>query len=89
MGYILAEDVEGFTAEFSRVRDTLGSFSTESLQELSRVVLGGVWGSVSPSLSSSFSLSSSSLSSCTCTGFLIIVRMGRYVLLFIRPTGQT
>jgi len=38
MGYILAEDVDGFAAEFSRVRDTLGSFSTESLQELSRVV---------------------------------------------------
>ncbi len=38
MGYIVAEDVEGFTAEFSRVRDTLGSFSTDSLQELSRVV---------------------------------------------------
>jgi prephenate dehydrogenase len=38
MAFIIAQDVEGFTAEFSRVRDTLGSFSTESLQELSRVV---------------------------------------------------
>jgi prephenate dehydrogenase len=38
MGYILAEDVDGFAVEFSRVRDILGSFSTDSLQELSRVV---------------------------------------------------
>ena len=38
MECIIAQDVEGFTAEFSRVRDALGAFSSESLQELSRVV---------------------------------------------------
>ncbi|MEY4668068.1 MAG: hypothetical protein RL518_767 [Pseudomonadota bacterium] len=38
MGFVLAQDVEGFAAEFERVRERLGSFTTESLQELSRIV---------------------------------------------------
>jgi chorismate mutase/prephenate dehydrogenase len=31
-----AKDVDGFVQEFSRVRDALGNFSTESLMEMSR-----------------------------------------------------
>lgn len=36
MTFIVARDVEGFVAEFERVRDALGSFSNESMKELSR-----------------------------------------------------
>jgi prephenate dehydrogenase len=38
MGFVTAADVDGFVAEFERVRDTLGSFSSESLRALSRLV---------------------------------------------------
>jgi len=38
MGFVIARDVDGFAAEFERVRERLGSFTSESLQELSRVV---------------------------------------------------
>ena len=38
LGFVIARDVDGFAAEFSRIRDKLGSFSSESLQELSRLV---------------------------------------------------
>jgi len=35
---IIARDVDGFTAEFSWAREVLGSFSSEAIEELSRVV---------------------------------------------------
>lgn len=38
MGFVVTRDVDGFVAEFERVRSRLGSFSSESLQELSRLV---------------------------------------------------
>ncbi len=38
LGFVIARDVDGFAAEFTRVRDQLGSFSSESLKELSRLV---------------------------------------------------
>lgn len=38
MGFVTAKDVDGFVAEFERVRDALGTFGQESLQEVSRVV---------------------------------------------------
>ena len=38
MGFVTAADIDGFVAEFERVRDTLGSFSSESLRALSKLV---------------------------------------------------
>jgi hypothetical protein len=38
MGFVTAADVDGFVAEFERVRDTFGSFSSESLRALSKLV---------------------------------------------------
>jgi prephenate dehydrogenase len=38
MEFVIAQDVDGFEAEFERVREKLGAFTTESLQELSRLV---------------------------------------------------
>lgn len=38
MGFVNAQDVDGFAAEFERARDTLRAFSLESLQEISRLV---------------------------------------------------
>ena len=38
MGFVVTRDVDGFVAEFERVRARLGSFTSESLQELSRLV---------------------------------------------------
>jgi hypothetical protein len=38
MEFVIAQDVDGFVAEFERVREKLGSFTTESLQELSRLI---------------------------------------------------
>lgn len=38
MEFVVAQDVDGFAAEFERARDRLGSFTSESLQELSRLV---------------------------------------------------
>jgi prephenate dehydrogenase len=38
MEFVIARDVDGFAAEFERVRGRLGSFTSESLQELSRLV---------------------------------------------------
>jgi prephenate dehydrogenase len=38
MEFVIAQDVDGFVAEFERVREKLGAFTTESLQELSRLI---------------------------------------------------
>lgn len=38
MSLIIAEDVDGLAAEFTRVREGLGSFSDESLRELSKLI---------------------------------------------------
>jgi prephenate dehydrogenase len=38
MGFVMAQDVDGFAAEFEQVRQKLGSFTTESLHEVSRLV---------------------------------------------------
>jgi prephenate dehydrogenase len=38
MGFVSAKDVDGFVMEFERVREKLGAFTSDSLQELSRVV---------------------------------------------------
>lgn len=39
MGFVTAKDVDGFAAEFERVRDALGTFGQESMQEVSRFML--------------------------------------------------
>jgi hypothetical protein len=36
LSLIMAKDVDGLVAEFSRVRDELGAFSQESLNEFSQ-----------------------------------------------------
>ena len=38
MGFVSAKDVDGFVAELERVREKLGAFTSDSLQELSKVV---------------------------------------------------
>jgi prephenate dehydrogenase len=52
MAFVTAKDVDGFAAEFERVRDSLGTFGQESIQEVSRFMLdekrGGGAGSDCP-----------------------------------------
>ena len=38
MAFVTAKDVDGFAAEFERVRDALGAFGQESIQEVSRFI---------------------------------------------------
>jgi prephenate dehydrogenase len=38
MRFVIARDVDGFAAEFARTRDKLGTFTSESLHEISRLV---------------------------------------------------